>query len=138
MNLRALHVDYKNIFLISRTIDYRCQVPSTPDQVLIPLPNSTVGALSLKTLDVAYKLDPSQISCSKALGEVMSFKPVTIDGLDFVFVAYESGEVALWDIKAKNVIGWLTVEECPLTVDFDVNIMRGIVGGVTDKLQVIE
>ncbi|XP_015520249.1 guanine nucleotide-binding protein subunit beta-like protein 1 [Neodiprion pinetum] len=112
----------------------RCQTLSS-DQILIPLENSVIGALSLKTLDVAYKLDPHQVSSPKALGEVMSFKPLDVQGKKLVIVAYESGQIAVWDLNARNILSWFSIEECPLTVDFDVNLMRGIVGSVTDKLQ---
>lgn len=108
----------------------------SPDEILIPLKNSVIGALSLKTFEVVYKLDPSQISVQKSLGEVMSFKRISLQGTELIIAAYESGQIAVWDVNARNVISWFSIEECPLTVDFDVNLMRGIVGSVTDKLQV--
>ncbi|XP_012261678.2 guanine nucleotide-binding protein subunit beta-like protein 1 [Athalia rosae] len=117
----------------------RCELLSPDEQtLLIPLPNSVIGALSLKTLDIVYKLDPSNLPSGKPpapLGEVMSIKPVGLQGNILVLAAYEGGQVALWDIKEKSIISWLDIQECALTLDFDVNLMRGIVGSVADKLQ---
>ncbi|XP_034939508.1 guanine nucleotide-binding protein subunit beta-like protein 1 [Chelonus insularis] len=114
----------------------KCQILNN-DILLIPLPNSCVGALSLKTQKVIYNLDPTQLSETKPLGEVMAIKCCG-DENNIVLVAYESGAIALWDVKEKAAISWLNTESCPMALTFDKYWMRGIVGNPTDKMEVFE
>ena len=95
--------------------------------------------MSLKTFDIVYKLDPSPFQ-SNPLGEIMAIK--CLDSSEKgandkkVLVAYEDGHISLWDIREKTVVSWLKIDECPMTVNFDDNWKRGVVGSPSDKLEV--
>ncbi|XP_015602838.1 guanine nucleotide-binding protein subunit beta-like protein 1 [Cephus cinctus] len=109
------------------------------DILLVPLKESSIGAFSLKTCSIEYKLEPSQLTEGATnLGEVMTLKPIVLQDKELVLISYESGDIALWDISAKKVINWLKVESCPMAVEFDMSHMRGIVGSPTEKLQVFD
>lgn len=108
----------------------------TDDIVLIPLSNSQVGALSLKTQEIVYKLDTSDISQSKPLGEVMAIKNCMLEN-NIILVAYESGVIGLWDVRKRSVHHWLDTKSCPMAMSFDNYWMQAIVGNPTDKLEVI-
>lgn len=114
---------------------YRCQV-LTDDLILLPFANSQVGILSLKTQEIVYKLDASQFSVTKPLGEVMAIKHCGLENNNIVLVAYESGAIALWETKEKMVLSWLDTETCPMAMNFDNYWNRGIIGNPTDKLEV--
>lgn len=102
--------------------------------VLVPLDSSAVGILSLQTLDIESTLDPSKLSYSSKLGTVMATKPL-MDGL--ILIAYEGGQLLLWDTKKKDVLSSLIMEQYPMTFDFDTSLMQGILGSASDKLEVI-
>lgn len=104
------------------------------DAILIPLDCSAVGILSLKTFKVESTLDPSKLSKYNNLGTVMTMKPL-MDGL--VLVAYESGQLLLWDMRKNDVLNSLTVEQYPMTFDFDTSLLQGILGSASEKLEVI-
>ncbi|KAK0162166.1 hypothetical protein PV327_008526 [Microctonus hyperodae] len=107
----------------------------TDDIVLIPLSNSQVGALSLKTQEIVYKLDALEILQSKPLGEVMAIKNCMLEN-NIILVAYESGVIGLWDVKRRNVHYWLDTKSCPMAMNFDNHWMQAIVGNPTDQLEV--
>lgn len=103
--------------------------------MLIPLDSSAVGILSLKTYNIESTLDPSKLSYNDKLGTIMAMKPLNIN--DLVLVAYEGGQLLLWDMKKNDVLSSLTVEQYPMTFDFDISMMQGILGSASDKLEVL-
>ncbi|XP_063993888.1 guanine nucleotide-binding protein subunit beta-like protein 1 [Diachasmimorpha longicaudata] len=107
------------------------------DLVLLPLPSSNVGVYSLKSNSIVNKLDPSQISTSKPLGEVMAIKNCGLQN-NIILVAYESGAIAAWNVKEMAVNSWLETDTCPMAMTFDNYWMRGIIGYPTDKLEVFQ
>lgn len=100
----------------------------------IPLKDSRVGLFSMKTLKTESELNPRNIKDSKPLGEVMVIKPLADPR--YVLVAYEGGQLALWDIKVKDILSWLPTELCPMTVDFDDFLKKGIIGSPSNIIQV--
>lgn len=103
--------------------------------MLVPLDSSVVGILSLKTYNIESTLDPSKFSYNDKLGTIMAMKPLDIN--DLVLVAYEGGQLLLWDTKKNDVLSSLTVEQYPMTFDFDISLMQGILGSASDKLEVL-
>jgi len=103
--------------------------------MLVPLDSSVVGILSLKTYNIESMLDPSKFSYNDKLGTIMAMKPLDIN--DLVLVAYEGGQLLLWDMKKNDVLSSLTVEQYPMTFDFDISLMQGILGSASDKLEVL-
>lgn len=115
---------------------YRSQLLSDKDSVLVPLDSSIVGVLSLKTFNIESTLDPSKLSCYNQLGIVTAVKPLThINGL--ILIAYEGGQLLLWDMKKNDVLSSLNIEHYPMTLDFDASLMQGILGSASDKLEVL-
>lgn len=116
-------------------LHHRSQLLPEKDAILIPLDHSAVGMLSLKTFQMESTLDPSKLSHNNKLGTVMAMKPLMdINGL--VLVAYESGQILLWDIRKNDVLSSLSVEQYPMTFDFDISLMQGILGSASEKLEV--
>lgn len=70
----------------------------------------------------------------KNLGEVMAIKPLKNEKL--VLVAYEAGELILWDVRQSKVLNSLTVETCPMALDFDTTLSKGAIAGPTNDIQV--
>jgi len=103
--------------------------------ILVPLDSSVVGMLSLKTLNMELTLDPSKLSHDTKLGAVMAMKPL-MDASTLVLVAYEGGQLLLWDMRMNNVLSALAVEPYPMTFDFDTSSMKGILGSASEKLEV--
>jgi len=128
---------------IDKTVDTsycgfsRCEV-SGEDILLVPLPNSIVGALSLKTFDIVYKLESSTSDNALSLGEVMVIKILDSPENSYVLVSYESGHTALWDLREKKVVSWLKIDECPMAINFDNYWMKGIIGSPSEKLEIFE
>ncbi|XP_011865726.1 PREDICTED: guanine nucleotide-binding protein subunit beta-like protein 1 [Vollenhovia emeryi] len=115
----------------------RSQLLSEKDAVLIPLDCSAVGMFSLKTSRVESTLDPSKLSYSNKLGTTMAIKP--LGGVnDLLLVAYESGQLLLWDMRKNDVLSSLTVEQYPMAFDFDPSLMQGILGSASEKLEIFE
>lgn len=115
----------------------RSQLLPERDAMLIPLDCSTVGILSLKTFKVESTLDPSKLPYNNKLGTVMAMKPlVDVNGL--VLIAYEGGQLLLWDMRKNNVLSSLTVEQYPMAFDFDASLMQGILGSASEKLEVCD
>ena len=106
--------------------------------MLVPLKNSSIGLFSLTTSEMEQELDPKKLSdCeNKPLGEIMSLKPCMQDP-KLVLAAYESGDIALWDLRMKSILSWLKIESCPFAVDFDETLNFGILGSASDKLEVL-
>jgi len=100
---------------------------------LIPLDSSAVGMLSLDTFNIDFIFDPFKLSYNDKLGTVMAIKPVTEE---LILIAYESGRLLLWDMKKNNVLSSLVIEEYPMTLDFDIFLMQGIIGSASNKLEV--
>jgi len=114
---------------------HRSQLLPERDTMLIPLDCSTVGILSLKTFKVESTLDPSKLPYNNKLGTIMAMKPL-VDANGLILVAYESGQLLLWDMKKNDVLSSLTVEQYPMTFDFDASLMQGILGSASEKLEV--
>lgn len=72
----------------------------------------------------------------KPLGEVMAIKNCSLEN-NIILIAYESGDIAAWNIKDRVIVSWLNTDSCPMTINFDNYWMRGIIGNPTDKLEVI-
>ncbi|KYN21218.1 PREDICTED: guanine nucleotide-binding protein subunit beta-like protein 1 [Trachymyrmex cornetzi] len=130
-------------WIIDKSINYeycsfcRSQLLPENDAVLIPLDCSIVGTLSLKTFKVESILDPSKLPYSNKLGTVMAMKSL-MDVNGFVLVAYEGGQLLLWDMRKNDVLSSLTVEQYPMTFDFDASLMQGILGSASEKLEIFE
>lgn len=128
-------------WLLSKSINYEycsfCRSQLLPEKkaLLIPLESSAVGILSLNTTGIEFTLNPSKLSHCNKLGTVMAMKPVTEE---LILIVYEGGQLLLWDIKTNGVINSLVVEEYPMTFDFDVSLMQGIVGSASDKLEIFK
>lgn len=107
------------------------------DSILVPLKNSVIGLFSLKSSEIEEELDPLKVAeCeTKQLGELMSIKPC-IQDQKLVLAAYESGDIALWDLRMKSILSWLKIEQCPFSIDLDETLKLGIVGSSTNKLEV--
>ncbi|XP_043279013.1 guanine nucleotide-binding protein subunit beta-like protein 1 [Venturia canescens] len=108
------------------------------DLVLVPLKNSVIGALSLKSLDIVYELDSSLFEDQPKLGQVMAIKPINCFERNYVLASYESGHTGLWDLRERRVVGWLKINECPMAINFDDYWMRGVIGSPSDKLEIFE
>lgn len=106
-------------------------------EVLIPLSDSNVGVYSLQTHKIEYKLNPSSFPSSEKLGEPMVIAPLNKDS-DHVLIAYEGGKMLLWDLKKRQVLSNLEIENCPMALDFDMFFKRGIIGGPSEWLQVFD
>lgn len=114
---------------------HRCQV-STDGGLFIPLNDSRIGLFSLKTLRTEIELNPTHcLPDLKSLGQVMAIKPC-LDESKYVLVAYDGGQMSLWDIRSKKILSSLEVEQCPMSVDFNATLMHGIVGSPCDNLEV--
>jgi hypothetical protein len=135
LNIRDIEKYYK-IMLVKINIKilfYRSQLLPKKKALLIPLDSSTIGMLSLNTFNIDLIFDPSKSSYNDKLGTVMAIKPVTEE---LILIAYESGQLLLWDMKKNNVLSSLVIEEYPMTLDFDVSLMQGIIGSASNKLEV--
>ncbi|XP_076234216.1 guanine nucleotide-binding protein subunit beta-like protein 1 isoform X2 [Calliopsis andreniformis] len=100
-------------------------------EIIVPIKESNVGLLSTDTFNVELKLNPSKF---EKLGDVMVIKPLKNDKL--ILVGYEGGKLILWDIRQKSTLDVLPVETCPMALDFDTTLMKGIIGNPSDQLQV--
>ncbi|CAK9822052.1 hypothetical protein ANTRET_LOCUS661 [Anthophora retusa] len=87
--------------------------------------------LSPNTFNIELKLNSSKF---ENLGEVMVIKPLKNEKL--VLAGYEGGKLILWDIRQKSILSSLIIETCPMALDFDTTLMKGIIGGPSDKIQV--
>ncbi|XP_032675135.1 guanine nucleotide-binding protein subunit beta-like protein 1 [Odontomachus brunneus] len=128
-------------WVLNKSIDYkhrsfcRSQLLPEKDAILVPLDSSGVGILSLKTFNIESTLDPSKLSCYDKLGTVMAIKPL-ISGL--ILVAYEGGQLLLWDMKKNDVLSSLNIQSYPMTFDFDASLMQGIVGSASAVLEIFK
>lgn len=125
----------KSVKINMNILYHRSQLLPENDAVLIPLDCSVVGTLSLKTFKVESTLDPSKLSYGNKLGTVMAMKSL-VDVNSFVLVAYEGGQLLLWDMRKNDVLSSLAVEQYPMTFDFDASLMQGILGSASEKLEV--
>lgn len=64
----------------------------------------------------------------------MFIKPLKNERL--VLVGYEGGKLFLWDLRQRSILSSLTIETCPMALDFDSVLMKGIIGGPSNQLQV--
>lgn len=74
-------------------------------------------------------------------GEIMACKVTHRNGEAFVIAAYESGHIAVWDVKVGNAVSVLNVAgktDCPMAVDYDVERGRGICGSSSDTIVVFK
>lgn len=129
--------DLSKIYInsVPKTLHYRSQLLPEKNAMLVPLDSSAVGILSLKTFNIESILDPSKLSYNDKLGTIMAMKPLDIN--DLILVAYEGGQLLLWDMKKNDVLNSLTVEQYPMTFDFDASLMQGILGSASEKLEVL-
>lgn len=85
----------------------------------------------MNTFNTELKLNSHN---SKNLGEVMAIKPLKNEKL--ILVAYEAGELILWDIRQNKILSSLTVETCPMALDFDTTLSKGAIAGPSNNIQV--
>ncbi|XP_076390491.1 guanine nucleotide-binding protein subunit beta-like protein 1 isoform X2 [Megachile rotundata] len=101
------------------------------NEILVPLKESSFGILSLDTFNVELKFSSSNF---EKLGDVMAIK--FLKNKQLVLVGYEGGKLILWDVRNKNILSSLTVETCPMSLDFDTVLMKGVIGGPSDQIQI--
>ncbi|KAG4075961.1 hypothetical protein HA402_003787 [Bradysia odoriphaga] len=70
------------------------------------------------------------------LGQIMCFKHIEMSGQRYILAAYESGDFLTWDLRTGKILHNITLEECPMALDFDPISNRGIYGGPHDQLGV--
>ncbi|KAL0109396.1 hypothetical protein PUN28_014458 [Cardiocondyla obscurior] len=130
-------------WILDKSINYeycsfcRSQLLVEKNAILVPLDCSAIGVLSLKTFEMEMKLDPSKLSYNNKLGTVMALKPL-VNTPSLVLVAYEGGQLLLWDMRKNAVLNSLTVEQYPMTFDFDASLMQGILGSASEKIEIFE
>ncbi|CAK9807399.1 Guanine nucleotide-binding protein subunit beta-like protein 1 [Anthophora plagiata] len=108
-----------------------CRFQVSGNEIFVPLKDSTVGMLSSNTFNIELKLNSSKFD---NLGEVMVIKPLKNEKL--ILAGYEGGKLILWDIRQKSILSSLIIETCPMALDFDTALMKGIIGGPSDKIQI--
>ncbi|XP_078033970.1 guanine nucleotide-binding protein subunit beta-like protein 1 [Augochlora pura] len=101
------------------------------NELFVPLKESKVGILSTNTFSMELELSPPNI---EKLGEVMVIKP--LNNQQLVLVGYECGKLNLWDLRQRKILNYLVTEPCPMALDFDTTLMKGIISGPSDQLQV--
>ncbi|CAK9814620.1 Guanine nucleotide-binding protein subunit beta-like protein 1 [Anthophora quadrimaculata] len=111
--------------------NHYCRFQVSGNEIFVPLKDSTVGMLSPNTFNIELKLNSSNF---ENLGEVMVIKPLKNEKL--VLTGYEGGKLILWDIRQKSILSSLIIETCPMALDFDTTLMKGIIGGPSDKIQI--
>ncbi|CAK9822053.1 Guanine nucleotide-binding protein subunit beta-like protein 1 [Anthophora retusa] len=111
--------------------NHYCRFQVSGNEIFVPLKDSTVGMLSPNTFNIELKLNSSKF---ENLGEVMVIKPLKNEKL--VLAGYEGGKLILWDIRQKSILSSLIIETCPMALDFDTTLMKGIIGGPSDKIQI--
>lgn len=134
---RSIYVSnkyYKFLEDSTKILYYRSQLLPEKNAILVPLDSSAVGMLSLKTLNMELTLDPFKQSDSSQLGAVMAMKPLMNT---LLLIAYEGGQLLLWDMRMNGVLSSLAVEQYPMTFDFDTSLMQGILGSASEKLEVL-
>ncbi|XP_017757972.1 PREDICTED: guanine nucleotide-binding protein subunit beta-like protein 1 [Eufriesea mexicana] len=101
------------------------------NEICLPLKESSVGILSTNNFNIELKLNSPDF---KNLGEVMTIKPLKNEKL--VLVGYEAGKLILWDIRQCRILNCLTIETCPMALDFDTTLLKGAVAGPTNNIQI--
>lgn len=113
---------------------YSCQAWKE-DTMFMPLDNSRIGLFSLKTMKTEVDLNPSCLPDLKSLGQVMAIKPF-MDETNYVLVAYDGGQISLWDMRSKKILSSLEVEPCPMSFDFNTVANLGVIGNPSSNLDV--
>jgi WD40 repeat protein len=69
-----------------------------------------------------------------ALGEVMALKVIHISQEPYLLVAYESGDLHLWDFRKQYAVSHLKCDNCLTAIDFSEITMTGICAGVSNHV----
>ena len=101
--------------------------------VACPKKNSCVEICSLKCHSKILSFENNQ-DHSVALGEVMALRVIHIGQELYLLVAYESGDVHLWDFRKQHVVSRLKCDNCLTAIDFSEITMSGICAGVSNHL----
>lgn len=71
------------------------------------------------------------------LGDPMCMKYIEFpNDRPCLLVGYEAGWLLLWDLSTSQYISKLQTKECPMSVDFHLEQQRGIIGNVSDVIQI--
>ncbi|XP_050348692.1 guanine nucleotide-binding protein subunit beta-like protein 1 [Nymphalis io] len=74
---------------------------------------------------------------SPKLGDPMCLKHIEFpNDRPLLLVGYEAGWLLLWDLNTSQCISKLQTKECPMSVDFHLEQQRGMIGNVSDVIQI--
>lgn len=124
-----------------------CRIECIPgcNILLSPADKNTIVVLDMLDLTkVIATLAPSEATShpeslnfdSNQLGNLMCLKHIPVADRDYVLACYESGDFVTWDLQSHQVVDCKRFDECPMTVDYDPVMNRGVFGGPSDKLGV--
>ncbi|RVE45913.1 hypothetical protein evm_009447 [Chilo suppressalis] len=82
-------------------------------------------------------LIPDTNDSSPKLGDPMCFKFIEFPGdKPCLLAGYEAGWLLLWDLNTSQCIGKLQTKECPMSIDYHLEQQRGIIGNVSNVMQI--
>ncbi|XP_013193608.1 guanine nucleotide-binding protein subunit beta-like protein 1 [Amyelois transitella] len=74
---------------------------------------------------------------SPKLGDPMCLKFIEFpNDRPCLLVGYEAGWLLLWDLNTSQCIGKLKTNQCPMSIDYHLEQQRGMIGNVSDVLQI--
>lgn len=71
------------------------------------------------------------------LGDVMCLKHIEFPcDRPCLLAGYEAGWLLLWDLNTSQCIGTLKTKECPMSVDYHLDLQKGVIGNSSNVIQI--
>lgn len=127
-------------YVLDTTIDTKhigyCRFHFYPEDNLMICPKDE-NSICIYNSD-NYNLQTTLLSTDSGLklGQIMCLKHIEMSGQRYILAAYESGDFLTWDLRTGKILHSITLEECPMALDYDPISNRGIYGGPSDQLGV--
>lgn len=89
-----------------------------------------------------YNFSGEKIGCLEPDGAIKLGDPMCLKFVEFpcdrpcLLVGYEAGWLHLWDLNTSQCITTLKTKECPMSVDFYPEQLKGIIGNASNVIQI--
>uniref|UniRef100_A0A6M2DL34 Putative receptor for activated c kinase operophtera brumata n=1 Tax=Xenopsylla cheopis TaxID=163159 RepID=A0A6M2DL34_XENCH len=109
-----------------------CRFSISKNLLIVPEKDSVIKAYDMQA-KLTTKLVPDE---AKSFGIVMCTKIIKLQNEICVLVAYESGDLLLWNLNKCKVLSSLKLSEFPITLDYDETANRGVYGSSSNIIHV--
>lgn len=111
-----------------------CDVFRHVNCIVAAIPGGPQDAVSVWSVDNRIKICQLRVNETSKVGSVMQLKWIEKKGKVSLLVAYESGDLCLWDWSNRDLHSVACIQGTPVSLEYDQSLGSGVLGTTEDGI----